>query len=160
MSFRIGQGYDIHQLIEGRALILGGVEIPFEYGLAGHSDADVLIHAIIDAMLGSLALGDIGTHFPPSDSTFKNIDSKILLAKARDLLHQEGYRIINIDSSIIAERPKLRPFIDKIRQSLSDVLQIDVSCLSVKAKTKEKMDAVGQGLAMEAQAVILVEKMN
>ena|SRR5262249_51792803 len=153
---RIGIGYDIHRLVEGRKLILGGVEIPFEKGLLGHSDSDVLTHAICDALLGAAALGDIGTHFPDSDPRFKGASSLDLLRHVVILLKERGYEIANIDSTIITERPKLKPYMADIRQTLASILEIDIDQLSVKAKTNEKLDAVGQGEAMQAQAIALI----
>lgn len=155
---RIGIGYDIHQLIEGRDLIIGGIKITHEKGLLGHSDADVLIHAIIDAMLGALALDDIGTLFPDTDSKYKNIDSTVLLKLVFNLVKEKGYAIVNIDSNIIAQAPKMMPYIPKMKEVLCKILEIKPEDLSIKAKTKEKMDAVGQKLAIESNAVILLEK--
>lgn len=156
--YRIGLGYDIHRLEENRKLILGGVEIPFEKGLYGHSDADVLIHSIIDAMLGALALGDIGTHFPDTDEKYKNISSVILLKEVDKLIHEKNYKINNIDANIIAQKPKLRPYIDLIRKSLSETLNIDIDLISIKAKTNEKMDSVGELKSIEAHSVIMLIK--
>ena len=156
--FRIGIGYDIHKLAEGRDLIIGGVKITHEKGLLGHSDADVLIHAIIDALLGALALKDIGTLFPDTDSKYKGIDSTILLEHAYKLVIDKGYRIVNIDSNIIAQQPKMMPYIPKMQSILCKILEIDNEQLSIKAKTKEQMDAVGQGLAIEAQVAVLLNK--
>ncbi len=154
---RIGLGYDIHKLEKNRDLILGGVKIPFELGLLGHSDADVLIHAIIDSILGSVALGDIGSYFPDTDNNYKNIDSSILLKKTVTMLKNKGYRIINIDSNIICQKPKLAPYIDKIRENLACFIEIPKENISVKAKTNEKQDSIGLGAAIAAQAVVLVE---
>ncbi len=156
--YRIGIGYDIHQLVEGRDLIIGGIKITHEKGLLGHSDADVLIHAIIDGMLGALALADIGTLFPDTDPKYKNIDSTVLLKHVYDLVQQKGYKIVNIDSNIIAQAPKMMPYIPKMKKILSSILKISPDDLSIKAKTKEKLDAVGQKLAIEANAVVLLEK--
>lgn len=156
--YRIGIGYDIHKLIEGRDLIIGGIKITHEKGLLGHSDADVLIHAIIDAMLGALALDDIGTLFPDTDPKYKDIDSTVLLKHVYELVQSKGYSIVNIDSNIIAQAPKMMPYIPKMKAVLSKVLKIDLDNLSIKAKTKEKLDAVGQNLAIEANAVVLLEK--
>ena len=155
--FRIGIGYDIHKLIEGRDLIIGGVKITHEKGLLGHSDADVLIHAVIDAMLGALALDDIGTLFPDTDEHYKNIDSTILLKKVYNLIKEKGYHIVNIDSNIIAQEPKMMPYIPKMKEILAKVLEITPQKFSIKAKTKEKLDAVGQNLAIEANAVVLLD---
>ncbi len=156
--YRIGLGYDIHKLIEGRDLIIGGVKITHEKGLLGHSDADVLIHALIDAMLGALALDDIGTLFPDTDPKYKDIDSTILLKHVYNHVLELGYRIVNIDSNIIAQAPKMMPYIPKMKSVLCQILEIPPSNLSIKAKTKEKLDAVGQKLAIEANAVVLLEK--
>lgn len=156
--FRTGIGYDIHKLIEGRDLILGGIKITHEKGLLGHSDADVLIHAIIDAMLGALALDDIGTLFPDTDPKYKDIDSTILLKHVYDLIKKHGYHIVNIDSNIIAQAPKMMPYIPKMKEVLCKILDINPEDLSIKAKTKEKLDAVGQKLAIESNAVVLLEK--
>lgn len=157
-QYRIGTGYDIHRLEENRDLIIGGVKIPFEKGLMGHSDADVLIHAIIDAMLGALALSDIGTHFPDNKEEFKNISSIILLKKAKELIEEKGYSINNIDSNIIAQQPKMMPYIPEMRKILSETLEIETDSISIKAKTNEKMDAVGEMKAIEANAIVLLSK--
>lgn len=156
--FRIGQGYDLHQLQEGRKLILGGVEIPHTTGLLGHSDADVLVHAIMDAMLGALALGDIGKHFPPTDDKYKGISSILLLSHVKDLIASCGYGIVNIDSTILAERPKMLPHIVKMRENIAQTLGVDVDRVSVKATTTEKMDSVGQELAIASEAICLLQK--
>jgi len=156
--YRIGQGYDLHQLVEGRKLILGGVEIPHLTGLLGHSDADVLVHAIMDAMLGALALGDIGKHFPPTDDKYKGISSILLLSHVKNLLFEKGYEIVNIDSTILAERPKMLPHIEKMRENIAQTLDIDVDRVSVKATTTEKMDSVGQELAIASEAICLLSK--
>ena len=156
--YRIGIGYDIHKLIEGRDLIIGGVKITHEMGLLGHSDADVLIHALIDAMLGALALDDIGTLFPDTDPQYKGIDSTILLKKVYEYVQDKGYAIVNIDSNIIAQAPKMMPYIPKMKVVLCKILDIKPEDLSIKAKTKEKLDAVGQKLAIEANAVVMLEK--
>jgi len=156
--YRIGLGYDIHKLVEGRELIIGGIKITHEKGLLGHSDADVLIHAIIDGMLGALCLDDIGTLFPDTDSKYKNIDSTILLKKVYSLINEKGYKIVNIDSNIIAQEPKMMPYIPKMKEILAHILGISPTDLSIKAKTKEKLDAVGQKLAIEANAVVLLGK--
>lgn len=155
---RIGIGYDIHRLVDGRKLILGGVEIPYEKGLLGHSDSDVLTHAICDALLGAAALGDIGSHFPDSDPRFKGASSLDLLFYVVGLLKARGFVVANIDSTVIAERPKLAPHIAAIRNTLANILQIDIDQVSVKAKTNETLDAVGRGEAMAAQAVALIVK--
>ena len=158
--FKIGLGYDIHRLVEDRDLIIGGIKIPYEKGLLGHSDADVLIHAIIDALLGAANLADIGTLFPDTDPKYKNIDSTILLKHVYDLVRENGYSIGNIDSNIIAQAPKMMPYIPKMKEVLCKILEIKPENLSIKAKTKEKMDAVGQKLAIEANAVILLNNVQ
>lgn len=157
--YRTGIGYDIHKLVEGRDLIIGGVKITHEKGLLGHSDADVLIHAVIDAMLGALAIDDIGTLFPDTDPKYKNIDSTILLKHVYDLVIQRGYGIVNIDSNIIAQAPKMMPYIPRMKDVLCKLLNLSHDDLSIKAKTKEKMDSVGQNLAIEAQAIVLLKKL-
>ncbi len=156
--YRIGIGYDIHKLIEGRDLIIGGVKITHEMGLLGHSDADVLIHALIDAMLGALALDDIGTLFPDTDPQYMGIDSTILLKKVYEYVQDKGYAIVNIDSNIIAQAPKMMPYIPKMKEVLCKILDVKPEDLSIKAKTKEKLDAVGQKLAIEANAVVMLQK--
>ena len=156
--FRVGLGYDIHKLVEDRPLIIGGVEIPYEKGLLGHSDADVLIHAIIDAMLGALALSDIGTHFPDTDPKYKGISSVELLKNVLGLITEKGYVINNIDSNIILQEPKMKPYIPKMIKVLSEVLNIKENQLSIKAKTNEQMDAVGEKKAIEANAVVMLRK--
>ena len=156
--YRIGLGYHIHKLVEGRELIIGGVKITHEKGLLGHSDADVLIHAIIDGMLGALALDDIGTIFPDTDPKYKDIDSTVLLKHVYDLIKSKGYSIVNIDSNIIAQAPKMMPYIPKMKTRLCEMLGIENHQLSIKAKTKENLDSVGQKLAIEANAVVLLEK--
>ena len=155
---RIGQGYDIHRLIEGRPLIIGGVTIPSEKGEDGHSDGDVLIHAVIDALLGALGDGDIGTHYPPSDSRWKDISSRILLKETAQKVFRAGYTIANIDTTVILEKPKLLPHREAIRQCLAEDLGIPADAVSVKGKTKEKQDATGQSLAIEALAAVLLIK--
>ena len=157
-KYRVGIGYDIHRLEENRKLIIGGVEIPFEKGLMGHSDADVLIHAIIDAMLGALTLPDIGTLFPDTDEKYKGISSVILLKKVYELIKEKGYSINNIDSNIIAQQPKMMPHIPEMKKILSDVLEIEIGDIAIKAKTNEKMDAVGELKAIEANAVVMLIK--
>ena len=157
-NFRIGIGYDIHRLVEGRELIIGGVKITHEKGLLGHSDADVLVHAIIDALLGALALDDIGTLFPDTDPKYKDADSMVLLRHVIQKVNENGYRINNIDSNIIAQNPKMMPYIPKMKEALAVLLKIDPSDISIKAKTKEKLDAVGESKAIEANAVVLLEK--
>ncbi len=158
--YRIGLGYDIHTLCEGRDLIIGGVKITHEKGLMGHSDADVLIHAIIDGMLGAAAMSDIGTLFPDTDKKYKDIDSTLLLSRVYEKIQEIGYGIVNIDSNIIAQEPKMMPYIPKMREALDKVLKIGQHNISIKAKTNEKMDAVGQKLAIEAHAVVLLKKLR
>jgi len=157
---RIGTGWDLHRLKEGRKLMLGGEHIPFHSGEEAHSDGDVLIHAIIDALFGAAALGDIGTHFPPSDEKYKNISSLVLLDKTVKLLTDAGYRIINLDTTIIIQEPKLKPYINEIREKLVASLALDIDRISIKAKTKEKMDATGEGKAVEAIASVLIEEID
>ncbi len=155
---KIGLGYDIHRLEKNRKLILGGVEIPYELGLLGHSDADVLVHAIIDAILGALCLGDIGVHFPDNDKKYKDIDSFILLKKTDDLMKNEGYKIINIDSNIICQKPKLKDYILKMRENIANALNIELNQVSIKAKTNEGLDSIGQNQAISANCAILIDK--
>ena len=157
MSFRVGQGYDLHRLVEGRPLILGGVKIDYEKGLLGHSDADALLHAITDALLGAAGLGDIGRHFPDTDPAYKGIDSKILLSEAVALVVKAGWVIANVDATVIAQAPKLAPHMDKIRQSVAQAIGIDLHRVNLKAKTKEGCDAVGQKEAIEVHAIVLLE---
>ncbi len=154
---RIGHGYDVHRLTENRKLILGGVEIDFEKGLLGHSDADVLLHAISDALLGAAAMGDIGKLFPDNDDRFLNADSRILLEKVVEKLQENGYKIINIDSTVIAQRPKLAPFIERMRCNIAESCGIPFDCVSVKATTEEKMGFTGSGDGISAHAVVLIE---
>ena len=153
---RIGFGYDVHALTEGRKLILGGVEIPHEKGLLGHSDADVLLHAIMDALLGAAALGDIGKHFPDIDQSFKDIDSLVLLSKTKNILEKHSFKINNIDTTIVAQAPKIAPYIDKMRQNISEVLGIDISCVSVKATTTEQLGFEGRKEGISAYAVATI----
>ena len=156
--YKIGLGYDIHKLTEGRDLIIGGVKITHEKGLLGHSDADVLIHAIIDAMLGALALSDIGTLFPDTDELYKDADSTKLLKDVYELIKGKKYVIENLDSNIIAQQPKMMPYIPKMKEVLCQILSVSPDRISIKAKKKKKMDAVGQELAIEAHAVALLKK--
>ena len=158
LNFRTGIGYDIHRLEENRDLIIGGVKIPYEKGLLGHSDADVLVHAIIDALLGSLALQDIGTLFPDTDPEYKGANSIELLKKVYSIIKSKGYFINNLDSNIIAQAPKMMPYIPQMKEKLASVLELDLDDISIKAKTKEHLDAVGEKRAIEAQAVVLVYK--
>ena len=159
-KYRIGIGYDIHELAEGRELIIGGVKIPHEKGLLGHSDADVLVHAIIDSLLGALAMDDIGSLFPDTDDRFKDANSLNLLKIVYDKIQQEGYWINNIDTNIIAQEPKMMPYIPKMKSVLAPVLGLDITDISIKAKTKEHLDAVGAKLAIEAHSVVLLEKIG
>lgn len=155
-SFRVGQGWDVHALVEGRPLVLGGVTIEHTHGLLGHSDADVLLHAITDALLGAAALGDIGRHFPDTDDRFQGADSWHLLHEAAQRVRQAGYVVGNVDSTVLAQSPKLAPYIDAMRARIAQALTVDVMQVNVKAKTAEKMGPVGQGQSMEAQAVVLL----
>lgn len=154
---RIGHGYDVHRLTEGRKLIIGGVLIPYEKGLLGHSDADVLLHAISDALLGAATLGDIGKHFPPSDPKYAGADSLELLREVNSLLKTSGFSVENVDSTIIAERPKMLPHIEEMRKNISLALDIDISCVSVKATTEEKLGFTGSGEGISAHAVALIK---
>ena len=156
MIIRIGEGWDIHSLVEGRKLILGGVEIPFSKGLLGHSDADALLHAISDALLGAAAMGDIGTHFPDTDAQWKDANSALLLSEIANRIRAKGFEIGNVDSTIIAQAPKLAPYISAMRESIAYALSVSVNQVNVKAKTAEKFGPVGEGLAMEARAVVLL----
>ena len=155
-QMRIGQGWDVHALVPGRRLIIGGVHIPCHLGLLGHSDADVLLHAIIDAMLGAAGLGDIGTHFPDTDVRWKNADSLVLLAACAALLKEKGWRIQNLDSTVIAQAPKLAPHIPAMREQIAAALALTVTQINIKAKTAEKLGPVGQGQSIEAQAIVLL----
>ena len=156
MHFRVGEGWDIHALVTGRKLMLGGIEVPYHLGLLGHSDADVLLHAITDALLGAAALGDIGSHFPDTDAQFTGADSSVLLAEAARRVRAKGFEIGNVDSTIIAQAPKLMPFMPAIRTSVAQALGVAVDQVNVKAKTAEKMGPVGLGQAMEARAVVML----
>lgn len=155
---RIGTGYDVHRLVPRRALILGGVTIPFELGLAGHSDADVLLHAISDALLGALALGDIGSHFPDTDPRYEGADSLVLLGEVGKLLSDRGYRLVNLDSTIRAQQPKLRPYIDAMRGNIARVLAVPLDAVSVKATTEEGLGFTGELKGISAEAVCLIER--
>ncbi len=154
---RIGQGYDVHRLTENRKLILGGVEIPHEKGLLGHSDADVLLHAIMDALLGAAALGDIGKHFPDKDPAYLGADSLLLTRRVREILMKAGFRILNVDSTVIAQAPKLMPYIADMRKNIASALEIPVSCVSVKATTEEKLGFTGEKLGNAALAIALID---
>lgn len=159
-DIRIGYGYDVHRFAKDRKLVLGGVEIPFDKGLLGHSDADVLLHAITDALLGALAMGDIGAHFPDTDPKYKDADSRILLKDAYKLIKAKGYFLGNLDATVIAERPKLRPHIMDIRKSIATILECDDNAVSVKATTSEKMGFAGREEGMIAQVVVLLNKID
>ena len=154
---RIGQGYDVHRLAEGRKLIIGGVEIPYEKGLLGHSDADVLLHAVMDSLLGAAALGDIGCLFPDTDEKYKDSDSLILLAETVKCLEINGFRVVNIDSTVVAQSPKMKGYIPAMRANIARVCGIDITWVSVKATTEEKLGFTGEGLGISAQAVSLIE---
>ena len=157
-NIRIGHGYDVHKLVEERCLILGGVDIPYEKGLLGHSDADVLLHAISDALLGAAALGDIGKHFPDTDAAYKNADSLVLLSKVNDIIGAAGYRVSNVDATVIAQAPKLAPHILKMRENIAKALDTDLDAISVKATTEERLGFTGSGEGISAHAVCLIEK--
>ena len=158
MNIRVGQGYDVHQLVEGRDLILGGVNIPFEKGLLGHSDADVLLHAITDALLGAAGLGDIGSHFPDTAAEFKDADSRVLLRKAYQSVQALGWRVVNVDTTIIAQKPKLAPHIPAMRANIAADLGLPENCVNIKGKTNEKLGYLGRMEAIEAQAAVLLIK--
>jgi 2-C-methyl-D-erythritol 2,4-cyclodiphosphate synthase len=157
---RIGQGYDIHVLAEGRKLIIGGVTIPYERGLLGHSDADVLLHAICDALIGAAALGDIGQHFPDTDARFAGIDSRKLLREVAQLLRGHGYCVVNVDSTVIAQAPKLAPYIAAMRSNIAADLEVPVADISVKAKTAEKLGALGRSEGIAAEAAVLIDTLS
>ena len=154
---RVGMGYDVHRLVEGRDLILGGVTIPYEKGLLGHSDADVLLHAVMDALLGAAALGDIGKHFPDTDPAYKGISSILLLQKVGELLEEHCFLIENIDATILAQRPKLRPYIDEMRRNIASACNLDLDCVSIKATTEEGLGFTGRGEGIAAHAVCLLK---
>lgn len=158
MRLRIGQGYDVHRLVEGRPLMLGGVQLAYEKGLAGHSDADALLHAITDALLGAAALGDIGAHFPDTEERFHGANSRMLLREVVARVHAEGWHIVNVDTTVIAQMPKLAPYKDAMRKAIADELGIDMQAVNVKGKTNEKLGYLGRGEAIEAQAVCLLAK--
>ncbi len=155
---RIGHGYDVHRLISGRKCIIGGVDIPHETGLDGHSDADVLTHAVMDALLGALALGDIGQHFPDTDDKYSGADSLLLLREVMKLVHEKGYALVNLDATVLAQAPKLKPYIGRIRQNLADAIGCEVSCISVKATTEEGLGFTGAREGIAAHCVCLLEK--
>ena len=158
MAYRIGFGIDFHQMVEERDLWIGGVKIPHHKGAKGHSDADVLLHAICDAMLGALALGDIGIHFPDTDQAYKNIDSKILLEKTYQLIKSKGYQVVNVDSSLCLEAPKIKPYVAAMQEAIASILKVEITDVSVKATTTEKMGFVGREEGLVAYATILLEK--
>jgi len=158
MSYRIGSGIDFHQLVEGRPFWLGGIEIPHHRGALGHSDADVLLHAICDAMLGALALGDIGVHFPDTDASLKNIDSKILLARCQELITAKGYRVVNIDSTLCLQAPKIKAYVPAMQEVIARILSLQTEDVSIKATTTEKMGFVGREEGLVAYATVLLEK--
>jgi 2-C-methyl-D-erythritol 2,4-cyclodiphosphate synthase len=158
MNIRVGEGWDVHALVPGRKLVIGGVHIPYERGLLGHSDADVLLHAITDALLGAAGLGDIGTHFPDTDERFSGADSAVLLAEAARRVHDAGWQLGNVDSTVIAQAPRLAPHMAAMRASVAAALGVSVEQVNVKAKTAEKLGPVGQGLSIEARAVVLLTR--
>ena len=159
-KLRVGHGYDVHRLVEGRALILGGVTVPFDRGLLGHSDADVLTHAVMDALLGAAALGDIGKLFPDSDAAYAGADSIALLERVTALLREYGWQVGNVDATVVAQMPKLAPYIPEMRRRLAEAMGLDVDCVSVKATTEEKLGFTGSGEGMAAHAVALIERLN
>ena len=158
MNIRVGQGYDVHQLVEGRDLILGGVNIPFEKGLLGHSDADALLHAITDALLGAAGLGDIGSHFPDTAAEFKDADSRVLLREAHQSVQELGWKVVNVDTTVIAQKPKLAPHIPAMRANIAADLGLPENCVNIKGKTNEKLGYLGRMEAIEAQAAVLLIK--
>ena len=160
MNIRIGQGYDVHQLVEGRDLILGGVKIPFEKGLLGHSDADALLHAITDALLGAAGLGDIGSHFPDTAAEFENADSRELLRRAYRSVREAGWEAVNVDTTVIAQKPKLAPHIPAMRANIAADLGLDVGCVNIKGKTNEKLGYLGRMEGIEAQAAVLLARIE
>ena len=157
-NLRIGHGYDVHRLVEGRPLILGGMAVPYEKGLDGHSDADVLLHAIMDALLGAAALGDIGRHFPDSDPAYAGVSSMVLLKSVGGILKHAGYAVVNIDATVLAQAPKLAPYIEEMRRRIAETLGIGHDCVSVKATTEEGLGFTGEGRGIAAHAVALIEK--
>lgn len=157
-NLRIGQGYDVHRLTEGRDLVLGGVKVPYEKGLLGHSDADVLLHAIMDALLGAAAMGDIGKLFPDSDGAYSGISSMKLLQVVKERLEQGGYSVVNVDATLVAQAPKVSPYTDMMRENVAGALGIGKDCVSIKATTEERLGFTGDGSGMSAQAVALIEK--
>ena len=159
-KLRVGHGYDVHRLVEGRALILGGVTVPFDRGLLGHSDADVLTHAVMDALLGAAALGDIGQLFPDSDAAYAGADSIALLERVTALLREHGWQVGNMDATVVAQAPRLAPYIPEMRRHLAEAMGLDVDCVSVKATTEERLGFTGSGEGMAAHAVALIERLN
>ena len=159
-KLRVGHGYDVHRLVEGRALILGGVTVPFDRGLLGHSDADVLTHAVMDALLGAAALGDIGKLFPDGDAAYAGADSIALLERVTALLREHGWQVGNVDATVVAQTPKLAPYIPEMRRRLAEAMGLDVDCVSVKATTEERLGFTGSGGGMAAHAVALIERLN
>lgn len=159
-KLRVGHGYDVHRLVEGRVLILGGVTVPFDRGLLGHSDADVLTHAVMDALLGAAALGDIGKLFPDSDAAYAGADSIALLERVTALLREHGWQVGNVDATVVAQTPKLAPYIPEMRRRLAEAMGLDVDCVSVKATTEERLGFTGSGEGMAAHAVVLIERLN
>jgi 2-C-methyl-D-erythritol 2,4-cyclodiphosphate synthase len=157
MKLRVGEGWDVHALVPGRRLVLGGIEIPHTVGLLGHSDADALLHAITDALLGAAGLGDIGSHFPDTDPKFKGADSAVLLAEALRAVQAAGWQVVNVDSTVVAQAPRLAPHREAMRARVAQVLGLAPDCVNIKAKTAEKLGPVGQGLAIEARAVVLLQ---
>ncbi|MBE0450034.1 MAG: 2-C-methyl-D-erythritol 2,4-cyclodiphosphate synthase [Clostridia bacterium] len=157
---RIGMGYDVHQLVEGRDLILGGVNVPFEKGLLGHSDADVLLHAIMDALLGAMALGDIGRHFPDTSDEYKDISSVVLLKSVAETMKEHRYSIVNLDATIVAQQPKMAPHIEVMRKIISEVMGCELNQINIKATTTEKLGFEGAGLGISSQAIVLLNKME
>ena len=159
-KLRVGHGYDVHRLVEGRTLILGGVTVPFDRGLLGHSDADVLTHAVMDALLGAAALGDIGQLFPDSDAAYAGADSIALLRRVTALLREHGWQVGNVDATVVAQAPKLAPYVPEMRRRLAEAMGLDVDCVSVKATTEERLGFTGSGEGMAAHAVALIERLN
>ena len=159
-KLRVGHGYDVHRLVEGRALILGGVTVPFDRGLLGHSDADVLTHAVMDALLGAAALGDIGKLFPDSDAAYAGADSIALLERVTALLREHGWQVGNVDATVVAQAPRLAPYVPEMRRRLAEAMGLDVDCVSVKATTEERLGFTGSGEGMAAHAVALIERLN
>lgn len=157
-DFRVGVGYDLHQMVKGRKLILGGVEIPCDRGLSGHSDADIVMHAVTDALLGAAGLGDIGEHFPPSEPRWQNAASSVFLRQARELTEARGYKVVNVDTVIILEQPKILPYRDQMRQMVANTLGIEISRVGIKAKTAEGIGPVGEGKVAEAHAIALISR--